>query len=65
MAVTDTLRCGRVFYDMCGRAFYDTLPVAVGWEVEVAVAVAVAMGLHVSTQPLPPTHRYSHIKRYS
>ena len=45
VAVTDTLRCGRVFYDMCGRAFYDTLPVAVGWEVEVAVAVAVAVGI--------------------
>ena len=45
VAVTDTLRCGRVFYDMCGRAFYDTLPVAVAWEVEVAVAVAVAVGI--------------------
>ena len=45
MAVTGTLRCGRVFYDMCGRAFYDTLPVAVAWEVEVDVAVAVAVGI--------------------
>ena len=45
VAVTDTLRCGRVFYDMCGRAFYDTLRVAVGWEVEVAVAVAMAVGI--------------------
>ena len=28
-----------------GRVFYDTLPVAVGWEVEVAVVVAVAVGI--------------------
>ena len=47
VAVTETLSSSRVFY--------DTLPVAVGWEVEVVVAMAVAVGNYKMKKGKHPT----------